>query len=111
MLLSVLDKDSAAQVIITNAQEANVDHSGSIAATGVSQEAVAANSLRSGLFIQNLSETYPLYFNVGVDAVSGAGSIKILPGERMHFPNEFPISTGAVNILGTVSESFTIKEW
>ena len=111
MLLTITDKNNAAQVIATDAQEAITDHSGTIASTGVSQLAVAANVLRSGLFIQNLSATNSMNFNVGALATTGAGSVKLAPGAMLHIPKEFPLSTGAVNILGTAADSFTIKEW
>ncbi len=109
MLLNVLDSAGVAQKVIVASQEAIVDHSGSIASTGVAQTAIAANALRSGFFIQNKGAN-PMYVNELGAATNGAGSFTIAPGASFP-PAGYPISTGALSILGTAADIFTAREW
>lgn len=109
MLLKVLDALGVQQTVITKGQEAVTDQSGNIAATGVAQEAIAANALRSGLIIQNISTTV-MYVNDLGDAAVAAGSYQLAAGAT--FPPEgWPVTTGAVSILGTVGALYTAREW
>ena len=109
MLLTILDGLGAQQKIIAKGQEAVTDHSGAIAATGVAEVMLVANLLRSGFALQNCGAS-PMYVNdLGV-ATTGVGSFKVAPGA--FFPPEgYPVSTGAISILGTINDVFTVREW
>ena len=109
MLLNVLDSAGVTQKIIVASQEAVVDKSGSIASTGVAQVAIAANLLRSGFFIQNKGAN-PMYVNELGDATADAGSFTIAPGASFP-PAGYPVSTGAISILGTAADVFSAREW
>lgn len=113
MLLKILDALGVSQTIVAKGQEAALDHSGIIAATGVSQQVLAANVLRSGYLIQNRGAN-PMRVNelgVAVSAVSaGNGSFEI-PVSGFFPPEGFPLSTGVVNIIGTINDGFVVREW
>lgn len=109
MLLKIVDALGASQTIIARAQEAALDHSGTVAATGVSQELLAANTFRSGWLIQNKGAN-PMYVNELGAATAGAGSFAVAPGASFP-PLGFPIGTGAIAVLGTAAEVFTCREW
>lgn len=109
MLMTVIDGNGTAQSIIVSAQEAVADKSGSIAATGVAQEPVAANLLRSGFRLQNVGSN-PMYVNdLGVATV-GSGSFIVGVGQFWP-PEKYPVSVGAISILGTAGDAFTAREW
>lgn len=111
MLLKVIDAQGNPQTIVTHGQEAVVDHSGTITATGTSQLALAANALRSGWCLQNMGGGPPLWCNtLGADAVAGAGSF-VVPVGGAFPPPGFPLTTDEINILGTVGCAFTLLEW
>ena len=110
MKLSILDGTGASQTILTAAQEAVVDHSSTIAATGTPQNALVANVNRSGYFFQNLSATNPMYLNELGIATTGSGSIKVPAGGTFP-PAGYPVSTGALSILGTAADGYTCSEW
>ena len=109
MLIKVVDALGVAQTFISQAQEAVTDQSGSIVATGVAQDAMDANAFRSGFFVQNVGAN-PLYVNELGAATTGAGSYLLAPGAGFP-PAGYPVSTGAVSILGTVGGVFTAREW
>ncbi len=113
MLINVLDAAGVSQKLTVHGQEAAVDHSGIITATGTAQVALAANALRSGYFIQNRGVN-PMYVNelgTAVVAVStNAGSVAIAPGSTFP-PLGYPLSTGAISIIGTINDSFVVREW
>lgn len=110
MLINVLDAQGVAQKMVVQGQEAIVDHSGSIAATGTSQTAIAANSLRSGCIIQNVGAN-PMFINeLGVAAASTGGSFTLAPGATFP-PAGMGLSAAAINITGTVGDKFTAREW
>ena len=109
MLLTVLDSAGVSQKVITRAQESALDHSGIIVATAVAQQVLAANTLRSGFIIQNRGSN-PMYVNdLGVATV-GAGSFAIAPGNFFP-PDNYPLKTGAISILGTINDIFVVREW
>jgi hypothetical protein len=109
MLMKIIDALGVQQTIIAPSQESSLDHSGSIAATGVSQLLLAANVFRSGWFIQNKGAN-PMYLNdLGVASV-GAGSFVVAPGNSFPPPN-YPMVTGAINILGSIGDTFVVREW
>jgi len=109
MQLKVLDALGIQQTLVSGGLESISDHSGTVAATGVSQTLLAANLSRSGWVGQNTS-THTLYWNPNGDASTGAGSFQV-PAGGFFPPVGFPMTTGAVTITGTAADSFTIKEW
>lgn len=109
MKLNVLDASGIAQQILTPGLESSTDNSGTITATGVAQTVLASNSARSGYIIQNRGSN-PMYVNEKGAATVGAGSFVIAPGDFFP-PSNFPITTGAISIIGTISEIFTVREW
>ncbi len=94
---------------MTPSQEAVLDRSGSIASTGIAQTLLAANTLRSGWLMQNRGSNV-MYVNDLGTAVVGAGSFQVSPGAFFP-PQGFPLFTGAVSILGTATDIFTVREW
>jgi hypothetical protein len=109
MKLNVLDASGVPQQLLVEGLEAITDKSGSITATGVSQVAIAANSARSGFLIQNRSLN-PMHINDLGAATVGASSFTLAPGECFP-PAGYPITANAINILGTVSDIFSAREW
>lgn len=110
MLLKVIDALGNPQTIITEGQEAVVDHSGTIVSTGLSQLGLAANAFRSGWSVQNVG-TSPLWCNtLGHDAVAGVGSF-LVPVGGMFPPPGFPVTTAQINLLGTAGSGFSLLEW
>lgn len=110
MKLQILDGSGIAQTIIAATQEAVVDHSSTITVTNTAQNALAANANRSGYFFQNLSTVNPMYLNELGTATAVQGSIKIPPGGTFP-PAGYPVSTGALSVLGTAADPFTCREW
>ena len=109
MLVNILDGNGAAQKVILKGQEAPIDHSGAISVTGVAQQMLAANVLRSGWVMQNLGAN-PMRVNDLGTATVGAGSFQVAVGA--FFPPEgYPVSTGAVSILGTATDVYSVREW
>lgn len=109
MLLNVLDSAGVAQKVVVAGQEAVVDRSGSIALSDVAQTAIAANVYRSGFFIQNKGAN-PMYINELGTATAVGGSITIPAGASFP-PAGYPVSTGAISILGTAGDIYTAREW
>ncbi len=89
------------------------DLSSTIAAGGTAQALSAANVLRKGYSVQNLSSGKLFVNDVGGTAVSteAGASITILPGALYESPrNQQP--TRAISILGaTTSQAFAAREW
>lgn len=109
MLLKVIDGGSVSQTILSRAQESVLDHSGLVAVTAVSQVVLPANAFRSGFFIQNLSQR-PMFINELGNALAGPGSYQLAPGASFP-PAGYPVSIGAVSVLGTATDGFTAREW
>ena len=110
MLLKVIDALGNPQTIITAGQEAVVDHSSTITVTGASQLGMDANPTRSGWCLQNVG-TSPVWCNtLGADAAAGAGSFMV-PVGGMFPPAGYPVTTDAVNLLGTAGSAFSLLEW
>lgn len=89
------------------------DLSGTITTGGTAQALSAANPLRKGYSVQNISGGN-LYINdVGGTAVtsSAGSSITIIPGALYESPrNQLP--TRAISIIGaTTSQAFAAREW
>ncbi len=109
MLLQILDANGVSQTIVANAQEAVVDGSGTIAATGVAQWAILANPGRSGFIFQNNGENQMILNELGPAAV-GSGSFVVKPGDFFPPPG-YPVTSNAWSVLGTTGDAFTAREW
>jgi hypothetical protein len=108
MLLIVQDGQGNAQTVIARGQEAVADYSGTIAATGQSQVALAANNLRSGWFFQNNGE-YPMQINEVGSA--GGGSSFTVPAGYTFPPANFPVTVGQINVSGTAGDAYALRAW
>lgn len=111
MLITVLDGNGIPQQIIVSAQEDPLDagFSNSIAATGVAQVLLNGNNSRSGYIMQNISAN-PMHLSDTGAATSGIGSFLIAPGAYFPPPN-YPTAIGAISILGTIGDLYTVREW
>jgi len=110
MLTKILDALGVQQTVVTASQEAVVNKSGTITATGVSQTLAAANALRSGWFFQN-NGSNPMYLNeVGADASATSNSFVVQAGGTFP-PAGFALTTAKISVLGTIGEAFTCREW
>lgn len=86
-----------------------VDRSGTITSGGAAQTAAAANTTRSYLLIQNVSDT-DMWVNFGVTAVANQPSILIVAGGSYENPPHW-CPTGLISVIGaTTGKAFTIKE-
>lgn len=83
-----------------------LDASGTVTATGVSEEILAAEPTRTYLFVQNVGDD-DLWLNFDDDAVEGPGGIRLTPGASVEYVTRVPAQ--AVNILGVVDSPFTLK--
>lgn len=112
MLLNVLDSTGVSQKIVVKGQEAVVDHSSTVTATGVSQLALSANALRSGFYFQN-NGTHNIGLNDLGAATLGAGSLIVPPGGVVSTSGSgnYPLSINAVNVIGTATDAYTLREW
>lgn len=89
------------------------DLSSTIAAGGTAQALVAANELRRGYSVMNLSSGNLFVNDVGGTAVTtGTGSsITIIPGALYESPRD-QRPTSAISIIGaTTSQAFAAREW
>jgi hypothetical protein len=85
------------------------DASSTVTSGGVSQLALAANSDRKFLKLQNVSSTLDLWYNVGSAAAQQQGSIKLGPGVADTYENQV-IPSGAVHVIGpSTGQGFTLK--
>lgn len=85
------------------------DRSGEITTGGTAQTAVAANTRRRYLFIQNISTNDNLWFNFTTTAVQDRPSIKLTPGSSYEMAGI--VSTEAISVIGpTTGQDFVIKE-
>lgn len=109
MLLKVNDALGVQQTITANGVEAPLDHSSTIAATGVAQTLLVANTLRSGWFMQNRGSNV-MYVNDLGAATTGAGSFAVQPGATFP-PVGYPLTGNAISVLGTLSDVYTVREW
>ena len=109
MLINLLDASGVSQKVAILSQEAVVDHSGTITATGVAQVLLSANALRSGWVMENRGSNV-MHVNELGTATSGSGSFSIQPSSTFP-PYGFPLTTGAVSIIGTIGDKFTVREW
>lgn len=89
------------------------DLSGTIATGGTAQALVAANELRRGYSVMNLSSGNLFINDVGGTAVSTltGASITIIPGALYESPRD-QRPTQAISILGaTTAQAFAAREW
>lgn len=85
------------------------DASGTITSGGVSQLALAANTSRKYLRVQNISATQDLWYNLGSDASQQQGSVKLGPGVADTYES-FKVPTDAVHVIGpSTGQGFTLK--
>lgn len=109
MQVKVTDANGVQQTVLLQGLEAVVDHSGAIVTTAASQLCMTANPLRSGFFVQNTSNRVQWVNELGA-ASAVAASYQLQPG-AVFPPPGYPVTTGAVNILGTTGDTFTSREW
>jgi len=109
MIVTILDSNGSAQSVITKSQEAIVDASGSINTTNTAQNIVSANAARSGFVMQNTGQNDMYVSDVGA-ADAGVTSFLVPPG-AMWPPADYPVSTGAISIYGTATDTFVAREW
>ena len=109
MRLLVVDANGQKQTVLSGGLEAVVDHSAAILVTGNSQIAIAANPLRSGYVLQNVSNK-DMWINEVATATVDSGSFKFVAGSFFP-PQGFPITTGDINIVGTAGDHFVAREW
>lgn len=76
------------------------------AASTTSQQAFAANSLRTRLLIQNQDAAINIFVNLGAVAVAGAGNMRIAPGASL----ELTGTSEAVNVIAA-SGTPAIAAW
>jgi hypothetical protein len=108
-----LDGNGYPQKIITPGQENLVDASGVIAATGVAQVLLAANANRSGFILQNDGSHNMEINDLGVATTTPTannGSFVVVPGAYFP-PAGYPVSTGAISIIGNTNDAYTVRAW
>ncbi|MGO9474235.1 MAG: hypothetical protein ACLPWS_12670 [Rhodomicrobium sp.] len=110
MLIQVRDAQGNLQLVAIQSVAAPTDRSGSITATGSSQQVMAANALRSGWYFQNTS-TNPMTLNdLGADATQ-PNSFVIGAGQFFP-PPRYPVSQGAITVAGLqAGDTFVAREW
>lgn len=109
MQIAILDATGQQQTVLVKSIEAPVDHSGAIQETGVSQLLIDANLLRSGWVMQNRSNN-PMFVNDLGNASVAAGSFSV-PAGGFFPPAGYPVTTGAIQITGTIGDTYTAREW
>lgn len=88
----------------------HTNKSGTIAAGGVAQTAIAANAARMGFYIQNASSG-DLWISSLTTAVAASPSLRI-PAGQLYEPPQFGVPSGAISIIGaTTGQAFTAREW
>lgn len=94
----------------TPAVHSITDGSGTIAVAATSQQALAANTGRRFLQIQNPStETEPLYYDFGVAATIATTSFELTPGQAALY--DFAVPATAINVIATtMGHRFFVKE-
>lgn len=85
------------------------DGSGTITTGGTSQQALASNTSRVYLLVQNVGDV-DLWVDFGTAAVQTQPSILLRSGGALTFEGVF-VPTGTVNVIGaTTGEPFVAKE-
>jgi hypothetical protein len=86
------------------------DRSGTITAGGTAQQAMAANSARKYLLIQNISDTN-MWFNFTTTAVTDSPSLLLIANGGSFVQEASFVSTEAISIIcATTGKKFTAKE-
>lgn len=90
-----------------------LDHSGTIAAGGVSQLAAPYKLGRVYLVIENIDDTEDLWVNyTSAAAVNGPGSFRLRPGGSITYEQDGFIPSSAVNVTATtIGHGFTCKDY
>lgn len=111
MLLKVIDGEGQEQTIIVEGQETVVDQSGTITADQTSQNVVAENDSRSGFFFYNPLNNDNMWVNdLGAAVADDSKSFLVMPGGRWP-PQGYPISVGAIQVIGTIGQAYLAREW
>lgn len=96
--------------LVAGATATRTNQSGTIAAGGTAQTAIASNAARKGFEIQNQSAGN-LYFSTLAAAVQSQPSILLVPGAFYETPLG-GAGTGAVSIIGaTTGQAYAAREW
>lgn len=106
MLLQVLDAVGDQQTVIAAGQEVVVNRSGVIAAAPA-QNVMEANDQRSGWWFLNTGQN-PMFLNEL--AAADLTAYQVLPG-GVWPPAGYPLSTGALSVLGTPGDTYQAREW
>ena len=109
MLLTIKDSAGATHTIIVQAQDGITDHSGAIDATGASQPVMPENLQRSGFYFQNTSSHNMTVNELGNDAT--APGAWVIPPNGSFPPSGYPVSTNAINVAGTMGDTYIAREW
>lgn len=113
MILQVTDANGAPQTIVVQSPGTPTDHSGTIAATNVSQtmlDAAAPGVTRAGWLVQNKG-THAMNVNdLGDPADSSPTSVQIAPGAFFPPPG-YPVTQGVISITGTTGDNFMVRVW
>lgn len=90
---------------------APINRSGTVTLGGTAQQLMAANLVRRGFMLQNISAG-PLWINeLGATAVQGQPSIQVAAGATYTSPPN-ATSPAAVSIIGaTTAQAFVAREW
>ena len=95
---------------VAGARGALTNRSGTITAGGTAQQLMAANAVRSYLFVQNVSNN-DLWINFTTTAVQAQPSIRLEPGDAFEMSGAGFVSTELVSIIGSsTGQAFTAKE-
>lgn len=108
MLLKVLDGEGNSQTIITSGQETVVNQSGVIAGAAA-QPVMPANASRSGWFFQNTS-IHDMHVNDLAAALADGTCMKVA-AQGTWPPAGYPLSTGALSVIGTPADTYIAREW
>lgn len=86
------------------------DKSGTIATGGTAQDAVAADTGRQYLLIQNIDAAEDLWVNFGTNAVSASAGSILVPAKSSLVFEHVACPTGRVSVVAaTTGHKFTIK--
>ena len=95
---------------VTSALARAIDRSGTVTAGGTAQVLMAANSGRSGFWLQNVS-TADLWISEVGTAAAAQPSLKVIPGALYESPLSGCPAT-AISIFGaTTAQAFACREW
>lgn len=108
MLLRVRDGEGQPQTMIVPGQETVNKHDGALA-DALAHDAIPANPDRSGYFFQNRGNA-DMYVNDQAAAVADGTSFKVAPGGTWP-PAGYPVTTGAISVIGTQGDAYIARDW